>query len=303
MENTKAKKVLLIILIVLLLVCLSVIIFQYITFNKLKNANTNTTSKEQETVKSEITKKDDEKIETPKEYTVNDLISETKKELEKEFDGKNYKYNSVMPQIKLNKENANKINQEIKKSYDIFEESFKAKAFNTNIKYSAKIENNILVITIIDSYIDWVGTGIPESSSEKVYKYDYINDKRVYTKANDLIDDLKFLLNPISHSDGHDNEYELDMVLPQFMIKTNATQQINDKVVDLYDKYLDAYRNDEDNELNTRNTNISYKTDMNNESGVLTLNISIVYTNSKNKKLGSENITYKYDYVNDKVLS
>lgn len=297
MENTKAKKVLLVTLSILLVVSIGIIIYQYITFNKFKNVNTNTTSKEQEIEKTEIENKDNELVEKQKEFTVEDLVSETKKELEKKYGGTTYKYTLVMPQIKLDKTFANKINEEIKKFYDLSIETFESKPSNGSYKYSAKIQDKILTITITNSHSDFHATGSSEGALERVYKYDYINDKRVYSKVSDLIDDFEFMVNPISYKD-----YELDMVLPQFKVLTKETQQINDKINEIYLKYLDAYRAEEDSTLNSKNTKISYKANMDDKSGILTLDITIEDTNSANKKLGVQNIIYKYDYVNDKVV-
>ena len=138
-KNTQA--IIIILLIVLLLTVIGILIWQTIKYNEYINS-----------IHENKINIDKEKETNTKEYTISKLIRETKNE---EVQEDNFKFISIMPQIEMKKENADKINNKIKEYYKGTYEGFKAKPKNVQITYNAKLEDSILIITINDSYSGW----------------------------------------------------------------------------------------------------------------------------------------------------
>ncbi len=128
--------------------------------------------------------------------------------------------------------------------------------------------------------------------------------KQQYNKVSDLIKDLIHEKNPIEKKAYENVIYKLDMVLPYFKIQTEVTKQINEEIYQIYKFNTEDYLSKESTQSSSRNTTISYKANMDTEKGVLSLDITIAYTDwaGTGTPNGSSTITYKYDYINDKLI-
>jgi len=128
-------------------------------------------------------------------------------------------------------------------------------------------------------------------------------EKVQYSNVNDLIEDLVHEKNPIEKKIDS-IKYKLDMVLPYFKVKTEVTNQINQEIDKTYKFYTEDYLSKESTQSSSRNTTISYTADMDTEKGILTLEITNAYTDwaGTGAPNGSSITTYKYDYINDKLI-
>lgn len=135
---------------------------------------------------------------------IEDLIHE-KNPIKKKIDSMTYKLDMVLPYFKVKTEVTNQINQEIDKTYKFYSEDYLSKEVtqsssrNTTISYKANmdIEKGILTLEITNKYTDWAGTGAPNGSSTKTYKYDYINDKLIEKKEQENKEENK--INPYAN--------------------------------------------------------------------------------------------------------
>ena len=129
-------------------------------------------------------------------------------------------------------------------------------------------------------------------------------EKNQYNTVSDLIEDLVHKDNPIIKIVNNDLEYKLDMVLPYFKVKTETTEKINKEIYEIYKFYIEDYSSKEITQSSSRNTKISYKSGMDTTKGIITLEITIAYTDwaGTGEPNGSSTTIYKYDYLNDKLI-
>ncbi len=167
------------------------------------------------------------------------------------------------------------------------------------IRYISK--QNMSIINNAISNLDDIYNEANKNNEEE-NKNDEL-EKVQYSNVNDLIEDLVHEKNPIEKKIDS-IKYKLDMVLPYFKVKTEVTNQINQEIDKTYKFYTEDYLSKESTQSSSRNTTISYTADMDTEKGILTLEITNAYTDwaGTGAPNGSSITTYKYDYINDKLI-
>lgn len=168
------------------------------------------------------------------------------------------------------------------------------------IRYISK--QNMSIINNAISNLDDIYNEANKNNEEE-NKNDEI-EKVKYSKVSDLIEDLVHEKNPIEKKAYENVIYKLDMVLPYFKIQTEVTKLINEEIYKTYKFNTEDYLSKESTQSSSRNKTISYTADMDTEKGILTLEITNVYTDwaGTGAPNGSSITTYKYDYINDKLI-
>lgn len=199
MENTKAKKLIIVVLLVLLITCLAVIVWQYVRLNSQDSSVTNnTTTGNSQGTNANITpdvitnnnitntSKETSNKETVVKYVslVTDKINKYNKSAGKEncADRDMDLYLKVrIPQINVDATNAKKLNNEIYEKYKEYDDdnytiNSNKGGYDIDISYTYKYapEKNILFIQIIEKYIAHCASGGVVYNS---YAYDMKNDK------------------------------------------------------------------------------------------------------------------------------
>lgn len=214
MENTKAKKILIIILIILLLICVGFLTWQHIQIKKLSEnmenvQNGNNSSVSDENVEQGKEEVELEDVKSEYSYVVEHAINKNQPRASWSECGNEYLHiNVVAPKININTENVKLVNQEIFDRYNNMSIDTTKGGYNIEINYTYKYvpSRNLLFVLITERYEALCATG---NIKYNAYIYNTKNDKFLTLEEllelynitkNDLIDEANN--NLIEHISG-----------------------------------------------------------------------------------------------------